>query len=570
MTSNFSPFPRFRFLLRSILPIFQWLPTYQKEWLSLDFVAGFTLAAYAIPVALAYSALAGLPSQVGLYCYMLGAIAYAFLGTSQQLAIGPTSAISILVGVSLASLVPDDPARYLAMASLTAILVAGVCLLAWIFRVSQVVNFISEPILTGFKAGAALQIASTQLPKLFGVKGGGNNFFTRLWDLLHHVGEIHWPTFSVGAIALILLLAGDRFLPKQPNSLIVVIVAIVLMTLTHLPEQGVKVVGEIPQGFPIFGLPEWTLNDLNNLLPLALGCFLLSYIEGISTARSFAIKNGYSINADQELLAIGAANLAAGLGQGFPIAGGLSQSAINEKAGAKTPLAIFLAACMIALVLLFFTGLFRNLPDAILAAIVLVAVKGLINIPELKHLQKVSRLEFQIALLALVGVLLFGVLKGILLATITSALFLIRVVAHPSTSILGRVEGTDQFSDVERHPENQTIPGILIYRVNGPILYFNTENIQQDLFQHLRQQENPVHCLIFDLSPSSAIDTPGARWFDNLYQQLTAQNITLRLVNYSGRIRDRLRAEGLESKVGSFDRTSTIPSILAEFIPENS
>jgi MFS superfamily sulfate permease-like transporter len=342
------------------------------------------------------------------------------------------------------------------------------------------------------------------------------------------------------------------------------------MTLTHLPEQGVKVVGEIPQGFPIFGLPEWTLNDLNNLLPLALGCFLLSYIEGISTARSFAIKNGYSINADQELLAIGAANLAAGLGQGFPIAGGLSQSAINEKAGAKTPLAIFLAACMIALVLLFFTGLFRNLPDAILAAIVLVAVKGLINIPELKHLQKVSRLEFQIALLALVGVLLFGVLKGILLATITSVLFLIRVVARPTTSILGRVNGTDQFSDVERHPENQTIPGILIYRVNGPILYFNTENVQQDLFQHLRQQEEPVRCVIFDLSPAPTMDTPGARWFDSLYQQLAAQNIALRLVNYSGRVRDRLQAEGLESKVGSFDRTSTIPLIVAEFMPENS
>jgi SulP family sulfate permease len=387
---------------------------------------------------------------------------------------------------------------------------------------------------------------------------------------LHHFSEIHWPTFCVGAIALIVLLVGDRLLPKQPNSLIVVIVSIVLMTLNHLPEQGVKVVGEIPQGFPIFGLPEWTFNDLNNLLPLALGCFLLSYIEGISTARSFAIKNGYSINADQELLAIGAANLAAGLGQGFPIAGGLSQSAVNEKAGAKTPLAIAVTACIIGLVLLFFTGLFRNLPDAILAAIVLVAVKGLINIPELKHLQKVSRLEFQIALLALVGVLLFGVLKGILLATITSVLFLIRVVAHPTTSILGRVDGTDQFSDVERHPENQTIPGILIYRVNGSILYFNTENIQQDLFQRLLQQETPVHCLIFDLSPSSAIDTPGARWFDSLYQQLTNQNIALRLVNYSGRIRDRLRAEGLESKVGSFDRTSTIPSIVAEFMPENS
>ncbi|PZV26128.1 MAG: DNA repair protein [Snowella sp.] len=558
-----------RLLRPSVLPILQWLPTYQKNWFRFDLVAGLTLAAYAIPVALAYSSLAGLPSQVGLYCYMLGAIAYAVFGTSKQLATGPTSAISILVGVSLATLVPNDPPRYLAMASLTAVLVAGICLLAWIFKVSQVVNFISEPILTGFKAGAALQIASTQLPKLFGVKGGGHNFFERIWDLLHHLGEIHFPTFWVGAIGLVLLLLGDHFLPKQPISLLVVIASIVLMTITHLPDQGVKVVGEIPQGFPLFGLPEWSFSDLNNLFPLALACFLLSYIEGISTARSFAIKHGYTISAEQELLAIGAANLAAGLGQGFPLAGGLSQSAVNEKAGAKTPLAIVVTACIIGLVLLFFTGLFRNLPDAILAAIVLVAVKGLINIPELKHLQKVSRLEFRIASLALVGVLLFGVLKGILLAAIASILLLIRGVAHPTTAILGRVEGTDQFSDVERHPENETIPGVLIYRVNGPILYFNVENIQQDLFRCLRQQENPVRCIIFDLSSSPGVDTPGARWFDNLYQQLTVQNITLKLVNYSGRVCDRLRAEGLESKLGSFDRTSTISSILAEFMSKN-
>ena len=559
-----------RLLQTSVLPILQWLPTYQKNWFRFDLIAGLTLAAYAIPVALAYSSLAGLPSQVGLYCYMLGAIAYALLGTSKQLATGPTSAISILVGVSLASLVPNDPPRYLAMASLTAVLVAGICLLAWIFKISQVVNFISEPILTGFKAGAALQIASTQLPKLFGVKAGGHNFFERIWDLLHHLGEIHFPTFFVGAVSLVLLLFGDRFFPKLPTSLIVVIGAIALMTITHLSDQGVKVVGEIPQGFPIFGLPELSFTDLNTLLPLALACFLLSYIEGISTARSFAIKHGYSINAEQELLAIGAANLAAGLGQGFPIAGGLSQSAVNEKAGAKTPLAIVVTACIIALVLLFFTGLFRNLPDAILAAIVLVAVKGLINIAELKHLQKVSRLEFRIALLALVGVLLFGVLKGILLAAIASILLLIRGVAHPTTAILGRVEGTDQFSDAERHPENETIPGVLIYRVNGPILYFNVENIQQDLFQRLRQQESPIRCIVFDLSSSPGVDTPGARCFSNLHQQLTTQNIALRLVNYSGRVRDRLRAEGLESKFGSFDRTSTIPSILAEFMSENS
>ena len=572
MTSNLSASFRIKQFLVSILPITQWLPTYRATWFRSDLVAGLTLTAYAIPVALAYASLAGagLPSQVGLYCYMLGAIGYAFFGTSRQLALGPTSAISILVGVSLAPLAVDDPARYLAMASLTAILVAGLCVIAWALKLSQIVNFISEPILTGFKAGAALQIASTQLPKLFGIPSGGNNFFTRIWDLLKHLPEVHFPTLGVGMIALILLIFGDRVFPKQPISLLVVILAIIAMSISGLPEQGVKVVGEIPQGLPIFGLPQWTLNDVNNLLPLALACLLLSYIEGISTARSFAIKHSYAISAEQELLAIGAANLVAGLGQGYPVAGGLSQSAVNEKAGAKTPLAIVITACLIAIVLLFLTGLFRNLPEAILAVIVLVAVKGLINLPELQHLQRVSQREFRVALIALVGVLLFGVLKGVLLAAIASLVLLIRLAAHPTTVLLGRIRGTAQFSNVERHPENQLIPGILIYRINSGIVYFNVDNIQQDFFKRLSQQEVPVQLVIFDLSSSPLIDTPAARWFQTFYQQLTTQGIALRIVNANGIVRDRLRAERLETITGFLDRSASIESVVTEFTVDNS
>lgn len=549
-----------------ILPITQWLPTYQRAWFRSDLIAGLTLAAFAIPVALAYASLAGLPSQVGLYCYMLGAIGYGIFGTSRQLATGPTSAISILVGTTLASLVPNDPTRYLEMASLVAVMVAGLCVIAWILHLSQIVNFISEPILTGFKAGAALQIASTQFPKLFGVEGGSGNFFERIWDLLRHLSEIHYPTFGIGLGGFLLMWLGDRFLPKQPISLLVVVMAIILMSITSLPEEGIKIVGQIPQGFPVFGLPQCTWADINYLLPLALACFLLSYIEGISTARALAIKHNYPVSAEQELLGIGAANLAVGLGQGYPIAGGLSQSAVNEKAGAKTPLAIVVTACVIALVLLFFTGVFRNLPNAILAAIVLVAVKGLINIKELQHLQRVSRLEFRVAMVALVGVLLFGMLKGILLAAITSILLLIHLAAHPSTSVLGEIPGTHQFGDAQRHPENQMIPKVLIYRVNGVILYFNIDNLHRDLFKRLQQQEEPVQLVIFDLSSSPLIDTPGARWLKNLDQQLATQKIELRLTGAHGRIRDCLRNEGLEKEVGYIERLNTIESIITEFM----
>ena len=552
-------------MFKQIFPVLQWLPNYRPGWLKADVVAGLTLAAYAIPVALAYGSLAGLPSEVGLYCYMLGAVGYAFFGTSRQLAMGPTSAISILVGASLAPLANGDAERYLILASSTAVLVAVICLLAWLLKLSQIVNFISEPILTGFKAGAALQIASTQLPKLFGVPSGGSNFFSRIWDLFHHWQEIQPATLLVGGLALVLLVMGDRLWPSKPISLMVVILAIVVMGITNLPEQGVKVVGEIPQGLPSFGMPHWSFSDLDSLLPLALACFLLSYIEGISTARSFAIKHHYRINPEQELLAIGAANLAAGLGQGYPIAGGLSQSAVNEKAGAKTPLAIIITACIIAIVLLFFTGLFSNLPEAILGAVVLVAVKGLINIPELQHLKKVAPLEFKVSLIALFGVLCFGVLQGVLLAAIASILFLIHIIAYPSSAVLGRIPGSDQFSDLERHPENLAISGVLIYRINGPILYFNINNIESDLFNHLAQQQEPVELVIFEMGTSPGIDTPAARWFKTLSQSLNQQGITLKLVNASGFVRDRLRAEGLEGEVGTFRRLDTVDSLISEF-----
>ncbi|MBE9204759.1 SulP family inorganic anion transporter [Synechocystis salina LEGE 06099] len=552
-------------MFKQIFPIVQWLPNYHPSWLRADLVAGFTLAAYAIPVALAYGSLAGLPSEVGLYCYMLGAVGYAFFGTSRQLAVGPTSAISILVGASLAPLANGDAERYLALASSTAVLVAVICVLAWLLKLSQIVNFISEPILTGFKAGAALQIASTQLPELFGVTSGGSNFFSRIWDLLHHWREIQPVTLLVGGLALVLLIVGDRLWPTKPISLMVVILAIVAMGITGLPEQGVKVVGEIPQGLPTFGIPHWSFSDLDSLLPLALACFLLSYIEGISTARSFAIKHNYRINPEQELLAIGAANLAAGLGQGYPIAGGLSQSAVNEKAGAKTPLAIIITACIIAIVLLFFTGLFRNLPEAILGAVVLVAVKGLINIPELLHLKKVAQKEFRVSLVALFGVLCFGVLQGVLLAAIASILLLIHIISHPSSAVLGRIADSEQFSDLERHPENLIIPGILIYRINGPILYFNINNIESDFFTQLSQQQEPVELVIFEMGTSPGLDTPAARWFKILSQRLNQQGIALKLVNASGRVRDRLRLEGLETQVGTFGRLDTINSLIAEF-----
>lgn len=442
----------------------QWLAGYQGKWLAPDALAGFTLAAYAIPVSLAYAALAGLPPQMGLYCYLVGGLGYALFGSSRHLAIGPTSAISLVFGLTLAQMAGGDAERLLSLAILATMLTAGLFLLAWLLRLSVIVNFISESILTGFKAGAALSIIVTQLPGLLGVPGGGGDFFSRLVQIGRQLGDINPVVLAVGVAAIVLLVLGDKWLPGRPVGLVVVALSLLAVPLLALSDHGVSVVGQLPAGLPSFDLAQARLRDLDadtcrQLASLAFACFLLSYIESISAARTFALKHGYEVDARQELLGLGAANLLAGLFHGYPSAGGLSQSAVNEQAGARTPLALVFASVALGLVLLFLTGLFHNLPYAVLAAVVLVAVLGLIDVREFRHLFRVSRLDFAAAVMALVGVLLLGILDGVIFAVGASLLMLLKLSATPHVAYLGRIPGTNRFSDLARHPDNESIRG---------------------------------------------------------------------------------------------------------------
>ncbi len=542
-----------------------WLREYSRSSVRADFSAGLTLAAYAIPVSIAYASLAGLPGQAGLYCYLFGGLGYALFGTSRQLAIGPTAAISLAVGTALASLAAADPSQYAALAALTALMVAAMSLLAWLLKLNQLVNFVSETVLLGFKAGAALSIATTQLPKLFGVPAGGENFFSRLYELCLQLGDTNPYVLSIGAAALLLLLAGDKLLPARPVALLVVVASLLLMGLTSLAEQGVKVVGHLPQGLPPLGLPNVSFKEVDELIPLAFACFLLSYIESISAARTFAARHDYRIDPGRELLALGMANLLVGLGQGYPVAGGLSQSAVNDKAGAKTPAAICLAAIIIGLVSLFLTGLFRNLPEAVLAAVVLVAVKGLIDVRELGHVWRVSRFEFYVAMVALVGVLFLGILRGIVLASIVSILLLLRRTSQPHVALLGRIPGMDRFTDMERHPTNESIPGVLLFRVESSLLYFNVEHVLSEVRRRLADQAEPVKLVVCDLSTTPYVDLAGARMLAKLQAQLAAEGGQLRLVEAHAAVRELLRAEGLQDRVGEIDRRTTVASLVEAF-----
>jgi high affinity sulfate transporter 1 len=548
-----------------VFPPLYWLPRYETSWLTADAIAGVTLAAYAIPVSLAYASLAGVPPHYGIYCYLLGGLGYALLGTSRQLAVGPTSAIAMLVGTTVAGMAGGDPARWAAIAALTALVVAVLGALAWLLRLSGLVSFISETILIGFKAGAALTIALTQLPKLFGVPGGGDHFFERVWILGSQLGQTNLVVLTVGLVALALLVLGNKKLPGRPVALFVVALAILAVSFGGLARYGVAIVGEIPPGLPEFAWPSLRIRDVDGVLPLAAACFLLGYVESVSAARTLAAKNGYEINPRQELLALGAANLFVAFAHGFPIAGGLSQSAVNDKAGARTPLALVFASATIGICLLYLTGLLHNLPTVILAAIVLVAVRGLFDVAALGHLWRVSRFEFTIAMVALAGVLLLGILKGVLVAVVVSLLVLIATAAHPHVAVLGRIPGTRRYSDSERHPDNEVIPGVLIFRVEASLLYFNVDHVRNRVWTTISEAD-PLRLVIFDLSNSPYIDVAGSAMFRTFHTDLAARGVRLRIVEAHARARDLLRAEGLEEQVGYFGRYMSVDQAIVEFV----
>lgn len=556
-------------MIKDYFPIASWLPSYRKSYLGWDLIAGITLASFVLPESMAYATLAGVPTYFGIYCCIAGGLLFALFTTSKHVAVGPTSSISLMVGSTLAILAKGDPGRWAQIAELTALTVTGVCLLAFIFRLSSLVNFISDSILLGFKAGAALSIMATQLPKLFGVEGGGKNFFMRIGTLIQHIPETNWTVFIFGIIALAILIAGDIFFKGKPISLLVVIAAILVISNTSLGSQGIHITGKIPAGLPHLSRPSLRLRDIDGVLELAVACFLMGYIETISAARTFAMKNNYQINPRQELLSMGAANLASAFASGYVVSGGLSQSTVNEKSGARTPLSLIICSGTLALILLYLTSLLENLPEVILAVIVLHAVSGLIKIKELKRIWQLSRDEFGVAMIAILGVLFLGILRGVLISVILSLVLLIRRMTSPSVALLGRVGKTSVFTDAARHTDNQIYPGMMILRIESSIFYFNAGNIFDKIRERLKRSPTETRLLIIDLSASNHVDVAGSKMLLELAKELQTKNISLKIVDALSHVREILRMQGLEEITGHISRKLGIDDYAAAFEKES-
>ena len=552
------------------VPALSWLRSYDPGWFRLDLLAGITLAAYLLPAALGDASLARLPPQVGLYACLFGGLVFWIFCGSRQTTISATSAISLVIGASLGEITGGNTMRFAALAACTALLVSLIAFIAWLAKAGVLVHFISESVMTGFKCGVALFLASTQLPKLFGFHPAHGSFWENTGFFFKHLGETNSTSLMVGGIALAVLILGKIFLNHKPVALFVVIGGIAAASMFSLETRGVNLIGSVPQGLPPLGIPAVHWHDLNQVLPLAFACFLLGAVETAAVGRMFAAKYGGRFDANQENLALAASNLLAGLGGGFPVSGGTSQSLVNEEGGARTPLSTALAAVFILAVVLFFSHLLSALPQPVLAAVVLVAVASLLNLSTLKELWREDRSEFVVAMAAFAGVLTSGLLRGVMIGVAISLVQLMRVSSHPHVALLGRIPGTRRFSDRDRHPDNELIPNVMIFRPESALVYFNVDNVCDAILNRVRAAPKLPKLVVLDLSAAPLVDMQSAHTLAGMAEELRAEGIQFHAVEPRSSVRDRLRHEHVDDKFGGVNRFTSVADVIDHFLGESS
>jgi high affinity sulfate transporter 1 len=513
------------------VPIADWLPDYQRSWLTADAIAAATVWALLVPEAMAYASLAGMPPETGLWAAPLALLGYAIFGTSRQLNVGPSSTVAVLSLSVVAPVAAGDPEAFIALTSWLAILVGVFFVIFGIFKAGFIADFMSKPVLDGFIVGLALTIAAGQLHKLFGLDVDGSNFFEDIWFVIRDLGETNWWTFAVGAGSLAALFLIDRFIPRLPGALVVMFAAIILLSITNLEQRGVHVIGEIPGGLPPFGFPDSVgFSNVVELIPGALAVLIVGFAESVAAARKYASKHGYEVDASQEMIALGASNLGAGFSGGFVVDGSLSKTAAADGAGQKTQMTSIIVAVLVLITALWFTGIFENLPEATLAAIVIHAVWHLIDFGKISRYYNIRKNDFWAGLVALVGVLAFGILSGLGLAVILSLFFLVGRASRPKTEILGEVtleeSGITVYRSIERFPDAGQLPGLLIYRFDAQLFFANAPVFEEHLMEAVRAAEQPVEVVLVDAESISDIDSTALVMLAELEQKLADQGIS--------------------------------------------
>ncbi len=536
--------------MRGSVPFLDWLPGYRKAWIGPDLIAGATLWALVVPEALAYAAVAGVPVQYGLYAVPLALVGYFALGSSRELFVGPSASVAAISasGVAAVAATGADPARIVALTAVLSLLAGLLYVVLGLLRMGWVARFFAAPVLTGFILGLGLYVVIGQLPKLVGIPKPDGNTLQILLDTVRSIAD--WSAWSVwaGVICLAALFLGERFVPRLPAALAVAAAAILAVTVVGL-EDRIEVVGPVPTGFDFVPWSSVSADDVWGLVPGAAALVVVGFAQSIAVAKALAVKHGREVDPSQELVGYGAANLGAGILQGYSVTGSLSKSAASEKAGGRTPVLLLVTAGLVLLTILFLAGVFEKLPEPALAAIVINAVWGMIEPAKVARLARVSRGEFALAGGATAGVLLFDILGGIVVGVVLSFMLLIRRIDRPHVVVLGRDPARDRLVDLARHPEASEIPGVRVVRVEGPVVFSNADVVSGLVRRAIADAPEP-RTLVLDLQAVSQIDVTGDDAIRAVLAECERRGIALVVARAGHVLREFMRRDGLVAEIG--------------------
>jgi sulfate permease, SulP family len=538
-------------LLRKWIPALDWLKNYRRDDLSGDISAGLTVGVMLIPQGMAYSMLAGLPPIYGLYAATLPLIVYALMGTSRQLAVGPVAMVSLLIASGVGQLAATGSSEFIAFAILLALMVGVIQLLMGVFRIGFLVNFLSHPVIAGFTSAAAVIIGFSQLKHVLGVKTDGESVYKIIMQISGQLGNINYITVTVGVLSILVLIGFKKIKTKIPAPLVVVVLGILAAKFLNLNGLGVSILKEVPAGLPAFALPELNLNALKQLLPTAMAISFVGFMESIAVAKAMQAKHkNYEVNADQELKALGMANIVGSFFKAFPVTGGFSRTAVNNQAGARTGLSSIISAVLLLLTLLFLTSLFYFLPHAVLAAIILVAVYGLIDFKEAKHLWHTDKTDFWLFMAAVAGTLVLGIEEGILLGVALSMGMLIYRVSYPHYAQLGQLPGTREFRNVKRYQDAVINDKVVVMRFDAQLYFANLSYFKDKVKTLLKSRKNPQY-FILDAGQLNNLDSSAVHALHDLVEELKSLGVTFFLANMIGPVRDTLFRSGLVKQIGA-------------------
>ncbi|HEK1293406.1 TPA: SulP family inorganic anion transporter [Pseudomonas aeruginosa] len=536
------------------MPLARWVPGldsllhYRRAWFRPDVQAGLSVAAIQIPTAIAYAQIAGFPPQVGLYACILPMLIYALIGSSRQLMVGPDAATAAMVAAAITPLAAGDPQRLVDLSMIVAIMVGLFSIVAGLARAGFIASFLSRPILVGYLNGIGLSLLVGQLGKLFGYEAATSGFVAGILALLENLLHIHWPTLILGSLSLLLMVLLPRRFPQLPGALCGVLLASLAAALLGLDRYGVELLGEVPAGLPQLSWPQTSLEELKSLLRDATSITVVSFCSAMLTARSFAARHGYSINANHEFVALGLANIGAGVSQGFAISGADSRTAVNDMVGGKTQLVGVVAALVIAATLLLLNKPLGWVPMPALGAVLLLAGWGLIDVQALKGFWKLSRFEFSLCLLTTVGVLSVGVLPGIFVAVSIAVLRLLYYTYRPSDAVLGWMHGIDGQVELAKYPQATTLPGLVIYRFDAPLLFFNADYFKQRVLAVVDGSERP-NAVLLNAEAMTNLDISGLATLHEVQQILKAQGVHLSLARVTGQTLDLLQRSSMLGEI---------------------